>query len=138
MGNFMNQNSETAFLHKAHTAFVDSLSRLDARVLGRLREARARALAAVQRHPPWWRARSWTLPTGAAAVVLAAVACGILWWNQNSQPVVPFAAGNNTEDMAIVLGNDNLDMYADMDFYRWLQAQQQNAPQGDSGGNSNG
>jgi len=135
----MNQHSETAFLHKAHTAFVDSLDRLDARVLARLREGRARAVAAVERHPPWRRTRSWTLPAGAAAVVLVAVACAILWWNQNSQPAVPFAADNNTEDMAIVLGNDNLDMYADMDFYRWLQAQQpQNAPQGDSGGHSSG
>jgi len=135
----MNQHSETAFLHKAHTAFVDSLDRLDARVLARLREGRARAVAAVERHPPWRRTRSWTLPAGAAAAALVAVACAILWWNQNSQPAVPFAADNNTEDMAIVLGNDNLDMYADMDFYRWLQAQQpQNAPQGDSGGHSSG
>ena len=36
-----------------------------------------------------------------------------------------------------MLSNDNLDMYADMDFYSWLQAQQQNAPE-DSGANNHG
>jgi len=134
----MNQNSEAAFLRKAHTVFVESLDRLDARVLARLRGDRARALASVTRPQPARRPRSWALPTGAMAIVVVAVACGFLWWNQDSQPAAPFAAGNNNEDMAIVLGNDNLDMYADMDFYRWLQAQQQNAPQGDSGGSSSG
>lgn len=134
----MNTNSETTFLHKARTAFVDSLDQLDTRVLARLRVARMRAVESATSHPTLWHRRFWALPAGAMVVLLVAFASGVLWWNQNSQPAVPFATGNNTEDMAIVLGNDNLDMYADMDFYRWLQVQQQTAPQSDSGDNSSG
>ncbi|HVA55525.1 MAG TPA: hypothetical protein VNI53_06995 [Gammaproteobacteria bacterium] len=134
----MNTTTETTFLHKARTAFVDSLDQLDTRVLARLREARMRAVESATSHPTLWHRRSWALSVGAIAVLLVVLASGVLWWNQNPQPAVPFATGNNNEDMSIVLGNDNLDMYADMDFYRWLQAQQQTAPQSDSGGNSSG
>jgi len=38
----------------------------------------------------------------------------------------PFAAGNN-EDAPVVTAGDNLDMYADMDFYQWMAAQGQPA-----------
>ncbi|MGA9852941.1 MAG: hypothetical protein WBR15_08435 [Gammaproteobacteria bacterium] len=137
----MNNETETAYLRKAHASFEASTLRLDARIVARLREARARAVAAAGQNRPLWHVRPWALPAGAAAILVVAVAAGVLWLNVNSQPAVPFAA-SNSEDMAIVLSNDNLDMYADMDFYRWLQAQQQqqqqNATQNDSGGNNNG
>jgi hypothetical protein len=133
----MHTNLETAFLRKAHALFADSLHRLDARIAARLRESREQALEYATRHKSWLP-RAWALPAGAMAAVLAAVAGGILWWNLNSQPALPFAVTNN-EDMSIVLGNDNLDMYADLDFYRWLQAQQQaKSSSGDSGDNSSG
>jgi hypothetical protein len=134
----MQENSESRFLNKARTGFMDTVDRLDAQTLTSLREARAHATKSVTDRQPLWRARPWTLPTGAIAIGLVAIACGIFWWNQSPQPTVPFATGNNGEDMAIVLGSDNLDMYADMDFYRWLQAQQQSAPQDNSGGNNSG
>ncbi|MDE2091298.1 MAG: hypothetical protein KGJ08_05305 [Gammaproteobacteria bacterium] len=134
----MESNTEETFLHTMRTAFVASLEQLDPRILARLREARMRAVESATLHRTSWRPRSWALSTGATAVLLAALASGVLWWNQSSQPAVPFATGNNNEDMSIVLGNDNLDMYADMDFYHWLQDRQQNAPQNESGGNSSG
>lgn len=134
---FMHQNPESAFLHKARAVFAESLDRLDTRVLARLHEDRARAVAAATRHRAPWRPRTWLLPSGTAAAVLVAIVCGILWWNHTPQPGVPFATGNN-EDMAIVLGNDNLDMYADMDFYRWLQTQQKVSQQTEAGGGSRG
>lgn len=118
--------------------FMDSLERLDNRMLARLGEARIRAVESVVPLPPLWRRRPWALPVGVMAAVLIAITSGILWWNQSPQPAVPFATGSNNEDMSIVLGNDNLDMYADMDFYRWLQTQQQTAAQSDSEGNNSG
>ncbi|MGB9428556.1 MAG: hypothetical protein WCC11_01550 [Gammaproteobacteria bacterium] len=135
----MNTETEMIFLNKARRLFTDSAAGLDARILARLREARARAVEAAERRQPFWRIRRWTLPAGAIAVVFALVAGGLVWWNLGSQPAVPFATTNN-EDMAIVLSSDNLDMYADMDFYRWLQAQQQqqNESPTDAGANNNG
>ena len=67
-----------------------------------------------------------------------AIAAGMFWWNLNSQPELPFTTANN-EDMSIVLGNDNLDMYADLDFYSWLQLQEQQKSQSsDSGDGKSG
>ncbi|MGH8283264.1 MAG: hypothetical protein ACRESE_05405 [Gammaproteobacteria bacterium] len=134
----MNDEPETAFLSKAHALFTDSATGLDARVLARLREARANAMAAAGRYRPAWRAHPWAFPAGAASILIVAAAAGILWWNVNSQPAMPLAA-SNSEDTVIMMSDDNLNMYADMDFYSWLQAQQQpNASQNDPGGNNNG
>ncbi|HVC28541.1 MAG TPA: hypothetical protein VNF48_03240 [Gammaproteobacteria bacterium] len=134
----MNTTTETTFLHWARTVFVKSLEQLDTRELARLRQARALAVESIAPRVPFWRRRAWAIPAGAMATVLIVIASGVLWWNQNAQPAVPFATGNNNEDMSIVLGNDNLDMYADMDFYKWLQAQQQSPSQSSSGDNSSG
>lgn len=131
-------NTETDFLQKTHEVFTGSIERLNASTLTRLREARARALAAAgtKAPVPLWRSR-WALPAGAAAAVCAIIVASVLWLDFGSQPGVPFAAHSN-EDMAIEFSGDNLDMYADMDFYRWLQVQQQDAPQAASDSNSNG
>lgn len=138
----MNDANENRMLEKAHAAFRESVAALDDGTLARLRAARERALEGVRTKAAFWRRPAWSLPLSAAAIVLAAVVAGVLWWNLDSQPGVPFATSNG-EDMAIVLSNDNLDMYADMDFYRWLQAQQQQpsgtpSTQTESGGNNNG
>ncbi len=135
----MNNDSETALLHKAHAVFNNSTIGLHARVLARLREARKRAVAETERRRSFWRVHSWALPTGAVAILFVAAVGGLIWLSPASQPAVPFLTGNDNADMAIVLSNDNLDMYADMDFYRWLGARQpQPAPQGATAGNNNG
>ena len=137
----MNNDSETALLHKAHAVFNDSTIGLHARVLARLREGRERAVAETERRRSFWRVHPWALPAGAVAILFVAAVGGLIWSNPASQPAAPFTADNNNADMAIVLSSDNLDMYADMDFYRWLgnrQQQQQNVPQGDTRGNNNG
>ncbi|MGH8372369.1 MAG: hypothetical protein ACRETO_06525 [Gammaproteobacteria bacterium] len=129
---------ESRFLDRSRSVFAASLSSMDAGVVARLRVARQRAVAAADRQPAW-HMRAWALPVGVAALVFAGVISSALFWSQ-SEPNsnAPFAAANNN-DMAIVLSNDNLDMYADMDFYRWLQAQQQSQPeQGHPGNDDNG
>jgi hypothetical protein len=135
----MNSETENLMVETARAAFRESVAALDAGTLARLSAARARAVEQAKVRATFWRRPAWGLPLSAAAIVLAAVIGGLVWWNLNVQPKVPFAASNG-EDMAIVLSNDNLDMYADMDFYRWLQAQQQqqNPSQTDSGANNNG
>lgn len=139
----MNNATENLMIEKARAVFRESVAELDAATLQRLRGARERALQQAQTTTAFWQHPAWGVPLGAAAIVLAAVIGGLVWWNLGSQPGVPFAT-NNGEDMAIVLSNDNLDMYANMDFYQWLQAQQQQPSSGtqptqtDGGGNNNG
>ncbi|HET7650322.1 MAG TPA: hypothetical protein VFL15_06450 [Gammaproteobacteria bacterium] len=119
---------DSEFVERSRRAFAASVASLDEAIALRLRQARQRALAEAGRRQPVWRAHPWALPVGAAAVVCAAVIGSLVYSNQDQQMAVPFAAASNN-DMAIVLSTDNLDMYADMDFYRWLQAQQQNQNQ---------
>lgn len=129
---------DSGFLERARSAYTASLSSLDEQVVARLRAARQRAIAEADRQQPLWRTRPWALPAGVTALALAVIIGSALFWPQNEQASVPFAAANNN-DMAIVLSNDNLDMYADMDFYSWLQAQQQEQPgQEQSGNDDNG
>ncbi|MDE2234457.1 MAG: hypothetical protein KGL13_01880 [Gammaproteobacteria bacterium] len=107
---------------------MNSLRHIDREAIARLQNARRLAVESLSRPRPAWRRHSWALPAGATAAILIAVATGMFWWKLNSQPVLPFTTANN-EDMSIVLGNDNLDMYADLDFYNWLQLQEQQKSQ---------
>lgn len=133
-------SDEADFLDKVRVVFDESVRQVDAAAVAGLREARIGALTAAGSRVPVWRSR-WALPAGAVAVVGAIVVASFIWFGFGSQPhpSVPFVAQSN-EDMAIELSGDNLDMYADMDFYRWLQVQQQDAAPAApvSGGNSNG
>lgn len=131
-------SNEADFLEKAHATFTASVRQLDAGALARLREARIEALAAAGSRVPVWRSR-WALPAGVAAVAAAVIVASVVWLDLGSQPRpgVPFAAHSN-EDMAIELSGDNLDMYADMEFYRWLQVRQQDTTPAAAEGNSNG
>lgn len=127
----MNMNApetEEAFLQKAREALRASTAALPAEVLARLRESRRLAVEASARPDPAWRRHGWGLPAGALAAVFVAVLGGVLWLNGGGQPapVNSFAAGAS-EDMPIVLTNDSLDMYADMDFYQWMESQDQPA-----------
>lgn len=129
---------DSRFLEQVRSVYTASLSSLDEKVVARLRTARQRAVAEADRRQPVWRTQPWALPAGVTALALAVIIGGALFWPQNEPANVPFAAANNN-DMAIVLSNDNLDMYADMDFYSWLQAQQQEQPgQEQSGNDDNG
>jgi hypothetical protein len=139
--NNSNADQDSEFVDRSRRAFATSVASLDEAIALRLRAARQRALAeADRRRQPVWRVHPWALPVGAAAAVCAVVIGGLIYSNQDQQMAVPFAAASNN-DMAIVLSTDNLDMYADMDFYRWLQAQQQNqdqSAQDPSGNDDNG
>lgn len=126
--NNSNADQDSGFVDLARRAFAASVTSLDEAIALRLREARRRAITEAGRHQPVWRAHPWALPLGAAAVVCAVVIGSFIYSNQDQQMAVPFVAASNS-DMAIVLSTDNLDMYADMDFYRWLQAQQQDQDQ---------
>ncbi|HSC48560.1 MAG TPA: hypothetical protein VLG68_10790 [Gammaproteobacteria bacterium] len=111
---------------RARELFLASLGQLDGAVLARLREARLRAVEAASQPRPFWRPQSLGLPLGAVALLFVVLVGGGLWWNSLTPPPAaePFASGNN-DDLPIVLNSDNLDMYSDLDFYQWLETQDQ-------------
>ena len=127
------QDNDYNFAERVQQAFKASSGRLDSDILARLREARLRAVETASAPRPFWHTQSLRLPVGAMAILFVALVGGVLWWNSLTPPPAaePFASGNN-EDLPLVLNNDSLDMYSDLDFYQWLETQDQApAPQSD-------
>lgn len=87
---------------------------LDPWVATRLAAARRDALRIAGRRQHAWR--RWSLPVGLAFALALSLAVWRPW-----QPVVPAANTQATaDDMEIMLSDDNLELYADLDFYAWL------------------
>ncbi len=96
-------------------------ARLDPGTLGRLREGRQRALAGVGRE----RRRLFALPfvprwvTAGGLAATAVVVLAVSFWV--ATPRVPLPA-RQPEDLEILTSQEHLDLYADLEFYRWLAA----------------
>jgi hypothetical protein len=113
-----NRNDETAFIAKLKAILDGSVDALDAPTRARLRAVRRQALA--QARAPRGFAPRWFVPLGAAAV-LAVVAVLDLWWLPPATPP-PLAA--SAEDAELLFAADNLELYQNLDFYRWLAAKE--------------
>jgi len=114
---------------RAREVFFASVEALPPGVLARLREARLKALEAAEVSQSGWA--GWRIPAGAMALVSVAVVAGALWWNGLTGPVAApetfNTAANSDDALPIVLTSDSLDMYADLDFYQWLETQDKKA-----------
>lgn len=118
-------NTDEDLARRAREVFLASVAGLDARVLKGLREARLKAVEAAEGPHPYHQ--GWRIPAGAMALVFVGVVGGALWWNGLMGPTAapePFNTAGN-EDLPIVLTSDSLDMYADLDFYQWLESEDQ-------------
>jgi hypothetical protein len=100
------------FAGKAKTLFDASVDSLDAATLSRLNRSRQRALAAAERPGRQWL--RWAPATGiaAAAVVGALVLNGPAGFSV-SEPLT-------TVDFEMLLEDDGLEMFEDLEFYSWL------------------
>lgn len=117
------------FARKAREVFLASAERLDPEVLAGLRAARARAVEAAGQPHARWQSYGWRLPAGAVALLFVAVVGGALLRNGGAgAPSVPapFTVGGN-DDEPVVFTSDSLDLYADQDFYQWMEIEDQPA-----------
>jgi len=120
------QDMDDIFIERVQTRFKASLGQLPPETLARLSEARRKAVDAVGQpgsRPAW----GWRLPAGAVALAFVAVVGGALWMGGGvmSGPSA-FTAANT--DAPLMMTQDNLDMYADMDFYQWMETEDQPTP----------
>jgi hypothetical protein len=103
-----------AFEHKVKDMLDDSVEHLDAQTLSRLKQARHRALdsASIHRRP------AWLIPTGGFAVAASvAVLTAILW---HGKPV-DHDMMQGFEDLELLSSSESLEFYEDLDFYSWLE-----------------
>jgi len=120
------QEMDDIFARRVRESFLESTGKLDPRVLARLSEARRRAVDLVAGDKASSRHLGWRIPASAAALAFVAVIGGALWMGGNSpSPATPFSTASN--DAPLMMTQDNLDMYADMDFYQWMETQEQTA-----------
>jgi Protein of unknown function (DUF3619) len=124
----MNEFDKDSWANRAKTLLDESAEGLDAATLSRLNRARQAAVAQVRPRA----AQRWFLPAGlaSACVLLLAVAA---WHPQVPStaarlPELPFAASASATgggDIDLVSSDDSLELYQDLEFYAWLDAQDQ-------------
>jgi len=106
--------------------FDESVSALDAETRSRLTRARYAALEELETSSaPMWR--PWWMPAGAVAAGVLAVM--VLW--QGQPPGSPEAQGFDVaavSDLDILLGDEELGMIQELEFYAWLDEQAELAP----------
>jgi len=121
-----NVSEDRALEERTKLIFDESVSALDAQTRSKLTRARYRALEELPgRSAPGWRA--WWIPAGAVAAGVLAVM--LLW--QGQPPVAPEAQTFDVaalSDLEILLGEEELDMIQELEFYAWLDEQAEIAP----------
>lgn len=107
-------DEERRLVERVTTALDEGVANIDGATRAHLREARRRALAPRHEHRGWW------LSLGGA--VLTSVLVATLWLGRpvtSPAPVVPL----EPQDFDLLTATDSLELYRDLDFYRWLAAE---------------
>jgi hypothetical protein len=123
----MNEFDQDSWTSRARTLLDESAEGLDAATLSRLNRARQAALAQVRPRA----AQRWLLPAGMASACLLLLAV-VAWHVQGPGgaarlPELPFpaSASSASGDIDLVSSDDSLELYQDLEFYAWLDAQDQ-------------
>ncbi len=126
----MNDNVLPPWTDQARSVLDESAQALDAATLSRLNRARQAALA--QRAPR--RRAAWVfLPAGLAGACALLLAVGV-WHGRRAPTAIPAqaalaasASGNavNAGDLDMIASGDDMEMMQDLDFYAWLDVQDQ-------------
>ncbi len=107
---------ERYFLEKARNELDSAAENLDEETVRRLRGARFTALAEAERRGiGWLRIPRWMTAGGLATVAVVGVAVSI--WLGEPRHTLP---ARQAEDVEILTASEHLDMYKDLEFYRWL------------------
>lgn len=126
----MNSNELPGWTQQARGLLDESAQALDAATLSRLNRARQAALAqAAPRRRAGWA----FLPAGLAGACALLLAVG-MWHGRSGSTAIPVqalatasASGNpvNSGDLDMIASGDDMEMVQDLDFYAWLDAQDQ-------------
>ncbi|QYZ65869.1 MAG: hypothetical protein OI74_15875 [Gammaproteobacteria bacterium (ex Lamellibrachia satsuma)] len=124
----MNREQDKAFSDWAKSRLDEQMETLDGDTLSRLRQIRANAVqeAQLQRRTLWSRGlafagvdggvngTSW-VPAGGLAMLLVVSVLFMQWSGDGISPdILPV--------MEIIAAEDEIELYENLDFYRWLEA----------------
>lgn len=105
------------FLHGVKKVLTESESHLDPVTLVRLRTARMKAVESISCPVPWYTSLPRWVTAGGLASAVVCVAALSFWFTMDTREA-PVA---QMEDMEILTTKEQLDLYKDLDFYRWLE-----------------
>ena len=102
----------------------ESAQGLDAATLSRLNRARQKALESARPR----RLRPWFVPAGVASACAVLLAVAVVWHQPG--PSTPLGDGQSNAslsdtDLDMVSSDDGIEFYQDLEFYAWLDAQNQ-------------
>ena len=102
------------FAEQAKALFDDSVDRLDAATLSKLNQGRQAALEELSDTSPAKQWLRWAPATGVAAAVLVAVMV------LRGPLVNDIQPGATVSDLEILLDEDSLEMFEELEFYSWI------------------
>jgi hypothetical protein len=105
--------ADKAFAEKARKLFDESVADLDAQTRSRLNRGRQLALEELATGRPVWV--QWAPVAGVAAAAVFAV---VLW--TGNQPVDELTPAASASDFEILLTEDSFEMLEDLEFYSWI------------------
>ena len=108
-------NPDERIARTAKQSFDESVDRLDAVTLSRLNRGRQAALAEIARPVRRWQ--QWMPASGLAAAVLLAVFAF-------RGPAEVDIVGEPATDLEILLSEESIEMFEDLEFYSWLATQE--------------
>jgi hypothetical protein len=111
------EKSEKALVQSLKKILDETEAETDPRVRMRLRSARIRALETLASPAPWYAILPRWAMAGGLATALALVLTFSLWTSKE-QYKVPSA---QVEDLELLTTKEKLELYKDLDFYRWLE-----------------
>ena len=116
----MNASDPQSWLADARASLDESTQSFDAATLSRLNQARQAALA--QRRSRGLR--GWWLPAAGLATSCALLFAVIAWY-PSGRLAVPAAPARPFVSDAEIAADDGIEFYQDLEFYAWLDAQEQ-------------
>jgi hypothetical protein len=116
----MNETDPQLWLAELRARLDESAQSLDAATLSRLNRARQAALAQRRSRV----LRGWWLPAAGLAASCALVLAVVAWY-PSMHPAGSVPAGHPTMSDADIAADDGIEFYQDLEFYAWLDAQEQ-------------
>ena len=111
------RDSEEQFLERARDLLDRGVENLAPQTGRRLEDIRFRALSAdEEKRPGFFSLRRWVMVGSFAAATAATVAL-FFWLSPSPQPLPT----GHVEDLEIITAKERLDFYQNLDFYRWLE-----------------
>ena len=114
------KDPEKLFLEKVQGLLNHGTENLGSKTERRLQDIRGQALMdAGEKRSRFLHPRRWVLVGSFAMVTLAAV--GLFFWLGPSTETLP---AGEIEDLEIIASQERIDIYQNLDFYRWLGSEE--------------